>query len=185
MSEITVTQELEKKWKEEIVRKESIEQELKRVNEVFYCKDCNKQYLNVQDWTNHMQSYDHHHRVRMEEMRVRERNRNNAGLADRDQRRQEKDFVRLNELAQARLEESTVKVHVKPTKAAAILEKGEFSFGAKLKKAGGISRFRGKPLGTIKKSALNAFAEADDDDEAEAEAAATHRKKRPMALKQQ
>lgn len=194
MSEMTVTAEREQKWKQKVDREESIQKELKRVNEVFYCKDCNKQYINVKDWTAHMSSYDHHHRVRMEETRIRERDRNLSGVAERDIRRAEKEFNRINELAQARVEKGTDEYGAvaKPTKAAALLEQGAFSFGGNATKKGlggrklgklGKSKV-GKP-GLLKKTAAFAGNEDDEEEQQAADVAAQllASRKRPLSFR--
>ncbi|CAL8254327.1 unnamed protein product [Lota lota] len=50
-----------------------------------YCELCNKQYLRHQQFDNHINSYDHHHKQRLKELRQREFYR---ALACRRQRRQ-------------------------------------------------------------------------------------------------
>ncbi|CAL8348304.1 unnamed protein product [Boreogadus saida] len=49
-----------------------------------YCELCNKQYLRPQQFDNHINSYDHHHKQRLKELRQREFYR---ALACRRQRR--------------------------------------------------------------------------------------------------
>ena len=38
----------------------------------FYCEICDKQYRTVGEMSNHLSSYDHHHKKRFDEMKSRE-----------------------------------------------------------------------------------------------------------------
>lgn len=62
------------------LKKETIEAELKKANEVFYCEVCDKQYVKVPEWENHLSSYDHHHRQRLKDLAQREKARSLAGM---------------------------------------------------------------------------------------------------------
>lgn len=49
---------------------------------VFFCDWCNKQYVKITEWENHLSSYDHHHTKRFREMQVEQRARNKVMAAD-------------------------------------------------------------------------------------------------------
>lgn len=61
-------------------RQEAIKAELKKANEVFYCETCEKQYVKITEWENHIMSYDHHHRQRLKDLAQRERGRTLQGV---------------------------------------------------------------------------------------------------------
>ncbi|GAB5354280.1 hypothetical protein AAMO2058_000105600 [Amorphochlora amoebiformis] len=54
---------------EKVLKEEKKREIVKEIQKVFYCKDCDKQYTNVQQYEEHCNSYDHHHTVRLREMK--------------------------------------------------------------------------------------------------------------------
>ena len=60
--EIDQTSEIIQKKKEATDRQESIEIDLIRMTQEFYCDICDKRYKNVSEMSNHLSSYDHHHK---------------------------------------------------------------------------------------------------------------------------
>ena len=52
----------------EDARRQGIADAVKRENATFYCEVCNKQYVKITEYENHMSSYDHHHKKRFREM---------------------------------------------------------------------------------------------------------------------
>ena len=60
--EIDQTVDIIKKKQDTIERQTSIENDLKIINQEFFCDSCNKQYKNVAEMSNHLSSYDHHHK---------------------------------------------------------------------------------------------------------------------------
>ena len=60
--EIDQTVDIILKKKEATERAELIENDLKIINQEFYCESCDKQYKNVAEMSNHLSSYDHHHK---------------------------------------------------------------------------------------------------------------------------
>ena len=64
---------------EQVAREETIREKLREETDVFYCEVCDKRYVRVMEFENHLSSYDHHHRKRFKEMREAERARTKAG----------------------------------------------------------------------------------------------------------
>ena len=54
-----------------MARQEGINAALKKETSVFFCDCCNKQYVKITEWENHLSSYDHHHKKRFKEMQAR------------------------------------------------------------------------------------------------------------------
>ena len=72
---------------------------LKRQNAEFYCAICDKQYKSVSEMSNHLSSYDHHHKKRFVEMKEAERARSGGDAAadakrERERKREEKEMRR-------------------------------------------------------------------------------------------
>lgn len=59
--EVEETAELKKHRQEKHEKAEQLKEDIKAMNRSFYCETCDKQYVNVGEWSNHMSSYDHHH----------------------------------------------------------------------------------------------------------------------------
>mmetsp|Transcript_17716 Transcript_17716/g.24727 ORF Transcript_17716/g.24727 Transcript_17716/m.24727 type:complete len:220 (+) Transcript_17716:80-739(+) len=55
--------------KEQAMKDEEKREQVKEIQKVFLCQDCDKQYTNIQQYEEHCNSYDHHHRVRIREMK--------------------------------------------------------------------------------------------------------------------
>jgi len=72
---------------------------LKEQHKEFYCKDCDKQYKTVQAFEEHCNSYDHHHTVRIREMRRADRQRKMSGMG----KKRKKSANRREEALQARI----------------------------------------------------------------------------------
>lgn len=58
--EETEIQKMEREY--QVEKKQAIAQELKEVKKAFYCELCDKQYKNISEYEQHLQSYDHHHK---------------------------------------------------------------------------------------------------------------------------
>eukprot|EP00466_Bigelowiella_natans_P005136 jgi/Bigna1/87053/estExt_fgenesh1_pg.C_160123 len=54
---------------EQAMKVEEKREHVREIQKVFLCKDCDKQYTNIQQYEEHCNSYDHHHRVRIREMK--------------------------------------------------------------------------------------------------------------------
>lgn len=89
-------------------KKQAIEKELQQVKRVFYCELCDKQYKNVSEYDQHLQSYDHHHKKRFKDMKETARNsvmnqsEREKKLA-RERKREEKELKRMQEAMQKKL----------------------------------------------------------------------------------
>mmetsp|Transcript_18362 Transcript_18362/g.23130 ORF Transcript_18362/g.23130 Transcript_18362/m.23130 type:complete len:369 (+) Transcript_18362:1-1107(+) len=102
--EIKETQEMVDKRIAQAEKVEAIKQDIKDMNKEFYCETCCKQYKNVAEMSNHLSSYDHHHKKRFKEMREAERARQGGGgggerKRKREQQRQEKELQRRMQAA--------------------------------------------------------------------------------------
>jgi Zinc-finger double-stranded RNA-binding len=60
--EIDQTVDIIQKKREATDRQECVENDLKRITQEFYCESCDKRYKNVSEMSNHLSSYDHHHK---------------------------------------------------------------------------------------------------------------------------
>lgn len=58
--EETEIQKMEREY--QVEKKQAIAQELKEVKKAFHCELCDKQYKNISEYEQHLQSYDHHHK---------------------------------------------------------------------------------------------------------------------------
>ena len=70
----------------ELDRQQTIAAALKQETSAFYCEICDKQYVKITEWENHLSSYDHHHKKRFMEMRAEEKARNRARAKPRKER---------------------------------------------------------------------------------------------------
>ncbi|CEP14726.1 hypothetical protein [Parasitella parasitica] len=104
--EETELQKMEREY--QVEKKQAIAQELKQVKKAFYCELCDKQYQNISEYEQHLQSYDHHHKKRFKDMK--ENTRNSAinqserekKLA-RERKREEKELKRMQDAIQKKL----------------------------------------------------------------------------------
>ena len=60
--EIIQTKEITLKKKEASERQDLLDIDLKKMTQEFYCESCDKRYKTVSEMSNHLSSYDHHHR---------------------------------------------------------------------------------------------------------------------------
>lgn len=71
---IALEDEVTKRQREEqVAREEGIRERLREATDVFYCDVCDKRYVKVMEFDNHLSSYDHHHRKRFKEMKETEK----------------------------------------------------------------------------------------------------------------
>ncbi|KAJ8255880.1 hypothetical protein COCON_G00197440 [Conger conger] len=70
----------------------------------FYCELCDKQYHKLQQYDNHINSYDHAHKQRLKELKQREFARNVASKSWKEEKKQERALRRLHHLAEQRRE---------------------------------------------------------------------------------
>ena len=71
----------------------TLAEELREQNREFFCAVCDKQYKTVQEFAQHLSSYDHHHRKRFAEMKEAQKDRPGAA-EERDAPRLDDDKAR-------------------------------------------------------------------------------------------
>ncbi|KAG5176836.1 hypothetical protein JKP88DRAFT_249228 [Tribonema minus] len=64
--------------------------DVREMNRMFYCEDCDKQYKTVGEFANHLSSYDHHHKKRLVDLQKADRARKGSGF-DRDKAKKKDD----------------------------------------------------------------------------------------------
>ncbi|GAN11684.1 G patch domain-containing protein 8-like [Mucor ambiguus] len=104
--EETEIQKIERQY--QVEKKQAIAQELKEVKKAFYCELCDKQYKNISEYEQHLQSYDHHHKKRFKDMKENTRNstinqsEREKKLA-RERKREERELKRIQDAIQKKL----------------------------------------------------------------------------------
>ncbi|EPB83112.1 hypothetical protein HMPREF1544_10150 [Mucor circinelloides 1006PhL] len=104
--EETEIQKMEREY--QVEKKQAIAQELKEVKKAFYCELCDKQYKNISEYEQHLQSYDHHHKKRFKDMKENTRNstinqsEREKKLA-RERKREERELKRMQDAIQKKL----------------------------------------------------------------------------------
>uniref|UniRef100_K3WXR3 G-patch domain-containing protein n=1 Tax=Globisporangium ultimum (strain ATCC 200006 / CBS 805.95 / DAOM BR144) TaxID=431595 RepID=K3WXR3_GLOUD len=68
-SEVVETTEATQVRLEKAARDDQIKSDVKAIESAFFCQDCQKQYKTVKEMENHLSSYDHHHRKRLQELK--------------------------------------------------------------------------------------------------------------------
>lgn len=119
--EETEIQKMEREY--QVEKKQAIAQELKEVKRAFYCELCDKQYKNISEYEQHLQSYDHHHKKRFKDMRESTRNstvnqsEREKKLA-RERKREERELKRMQDAIQKKLgsgNNSNINANLSPT----------------------------------------------------------------------
>ena len=59
----------------------------------FYCEICDKQYRTVGEMSNHLSSYDHHHKKRFDEMKKMQRGARSNQTSKKRQREKKREEV--------------------------------------------------------------------------------------------
>jgi hypothetical protein len=97
--------ELESTWKAKAERKDAIAAEVLDTLKVFYCEACRKQYKTVSEFDNHQSSYDHHHTIRLKDLKDREKRQKQSRSGDgkkRDRREAERELERISRMASSK-----------------------------------------------------------------------------------
>eukprot|EP00657_Telonema_sp_P-1_P000205 TRINITY_DN10360_c0_g1_i1.p1 TRINITY_DN10360_c0_g1~~TRINITY_DN10360_c0_g1_i1.p1 ORF type:complete len:222 (+),score=72.08 TRINITY_DN10360_c0_g1_i1:235-900(+) len=97
-SELTL-EEHRIKRQDQAERTQKIEAEVTAVTDKFNCKLCNKQYKTYMQYQEHLDSYDHHHKKRFEEMKTMMKGTATESKAEREQRRAAKEMQAAMKLA--------------------------------------------------------------------------------------
>lgn len=108
-SEVVETQEETMKRLSEGARLDQIKADVKDMNKMFYCQDCDKQYKTVKEFENHLSSYDHHHVKRLRDMQRADKARKGGGAGGIDrtkEQRREMEEMQRRAAAAAHMEAS-------------------------------------------------------------------------------
>ncbi|KAI9280458.1 G-patch domain-containing protein [Sporodiniella umbellata] len=128
--EETEVQKVEREHRVE--KKQAIRKELEQVKRVFYCELCDKQYSNILEYDQHLQSYDHHHKKRFKDMK--EATRNSAiNQSEKEKRlakekkREEREAKRMQDAMQQAIQKNagTDRTIPKPTQAPSTRSEGK------------------------------------------------------------
>ncbi|KAH8927179.1 hypothetical protein BT69DRAFT_1278186 [Atractiella rhizophila] len=89
-----------KKREEGVRKKEEVKQEIQNTLKAFYCEECDKGYKNVSQYNEHLNSYDHHHKVRFADMKRAERAKaaatgELAKKREKERKREERELAKL------------------------------------------------------------------------------------------
>ncbi|KAK4513505.1 Fe(2+) transporter [Mucor velutinosus] len=115
--EETEIQKIEREY--QVEKKQAIARELKEVKKAFYCELCDKQYKNIGEYEQHLQSYDHHHKKRFKDMKENTRNstinqsEREKKLA-RERKREERELKRMQDAIQKKLGNSNINTNTSP-----------------------------------------------------------------------
>lgn len=149
---------------EKAARDDQIKVDVKAIQAAFLCTDCQKQYKTVTEMENHLSSYDHHHRKRLQELKKQSVSAHaQDAKRKREQQHEAAMLQKRIELAAAATASASVSAHPpvvesggpgKVSLPQAVPAKVGFSFGAKVGKPGA---FLGKKP---QKKALNPMASA-------------------------
>jgi len=101
------TEDSLKKKAENAAHLDKIMSDVKKMNEVFFCEVCNKQYKNIAEMTNHLSSMDHHHVKRLKDLKrkseqggsVEELEKRRKGEEERLKKDMEERIKKANEVA--------------------------------------------------------------------------------------
>jgi hypothetical protein len=96
--EVEQTEAMIKTKEENAIRISQLEQDIKTMNKEFYCEICDKQYKNVSEMSNHLSSYDHHHKKRMRDLKEDEKRRSQKDTVGKDEKRRKEERRRDKEM---------------------------------------------------------------------------------------
>eukprot|EP00201_Polytomella_parva_P008369 CAMPEP_0175065078 /NCGR_PEP_ID=MMETSP0052_2-20121109/15706_1 /TAXON_ID=51329 ORGANISM="Polytomella parva, Strain SAG 63-3" /NCGR_SAMPLE_ID=MMETSP0052_2 /ASSEMBLY_ACC=CAM_ASM_000194 /LENGTH=322 /DNA_ID=CAMNT_0016331535 /DNA_START=33 /DNA_END=1001 /DNA_ORIENTATION=- len=115
--------------------------DVKEINRTFYCETCDKQYKMATELSEHLSSYDHHHRKRMRESMAQKRESGREERLRQERRDADKEIARLAKKIEAakKLQELRGEPQVpKPkTTTSNHVSVSSFSFAHTLKPVGG------------------------------------------------
>eukprot|EP00293_Proteomonas_sulcata_P012729 CAMPEP_0184316384 /NCGR_PEP_ID=MMETSP1049-20130417/89733_1 /TAXON_ID=77928 /ORGANISM="Proteomonas sulcata, Strain CCMP704" /LENGTH=296 /DNA_ID=CAMNT_0026635329 /DNA_START=1 /DNA_END=891 /DNA_ORIENTATION=- len=152
------TDERKKAREEKVMKDVTIKQEVKEILSTYYCEICDKQYSTDDQYQEHLNSYDHHHKKRFSEYLKEQKAMKGGPSAEERQKkelkRMEKEMAARAAAAKAAAEAAASAPEVPPVDAAAQLASAgpvKMSFGAKPK--GKIS-LAAKPAAKPKPAAI-------------------------------
>eukprot|EP00892_Ulva_mutabilis_P004815 jgi/Ulvmu1/2705/UM014_0161.1 len=76
-------------------QREMVEKQVADMNRTFYCEVCCKQYKSIAELEEHLSSYNHHHRKRLQELKQMELERTRDVRSKKESKRQAKEQARL------------------------------------------------------------------------------------------
>ncbi|KAG8881268.1 hypothetical protein FRB98_004454 [Tulasnella sp. 332] len=79
----------------------AIKSEVTAVIRPFYCEVCDKQYLNVAQYDEHVRGYAHNHKVRFKEMQASQRNKDKDEAAKRKEKERKREEKEMRKMAAA------------------------------------------------------------------------------------
>ncbi|XP_038078229.1 uncharacterized protein LOC119745743 isoform X3 [Patiria miniata] len=96
------TEELRQKYKENAEKEKAKDDALSEMKASYYCELCNKQYKKHTEYENHINSYDHHHKQRLKDLKAREFGRTVGSKMKKEEKKRQKELKKLHEMAQLR-----------------------------------------------------------------------------------
>lgn len=136
-------------------RDEERKAEVRAMQAVFFCADCQRQYKTVTEMESHLSSYDHHHCKRLRELRQQKTARGKPSELKRKREQAEEDKLlqrRIQLAAEAASVKDTTGPHPAPIadpSAASKIVKVGFRFGSSSLKGAAGAKKTGKVAGTI------------------------------------
>lgn len=138
-AEIAETPEETQQRLEKAAREDQLKGDVRASHAAFLCRDCQKQYKTVKEMENHLSSYDHHHRKRLQELK-----KQNVSAPEldakrkREQQHEEAMLQKRVELAAAAL--ATAAPASTASATTSKITKVGFSFGGKAGKLGAAKK---------------------------------------------
>jgi hypothetical protein len=85
-TEKEITSDLVEKYKAQAEKEDKLVETILEMNKSFYCDLCDKQYFKYSEYDNHLNSYDHHHRQRLKELKQWEAGRKFGGHREEEEK---------------------------------------------------------------------------------------------------
>ncbi|KAF5842031.1 hypothetical protein DUNSADRAFT_9600 [Dunaliella salina] len=76
---------------------QKVKEEVTELKRTFYCDECHKQYEKAMEFEQHLSSYDHHHKKRLQEMRIMQNERTRDERAKKEARAMNKEMAKLQQ----------------------------------------------------------------------------------------
>ncbi|XP_065175898.1 G patch domain-containing protein 8-like [Sycon ciliatum] len=105
------TPELIQRYMDNIEREQHIAESTADLRQTYYCESCDKQYKTYSEYDNHVNSYDHAHRLRLKELRERDFNRKMSVHRKKKKGDKEKDRDSLEQQKMIALERAQMSIN--------------------------------------------------------------------------
>mmetsp|Transcript_5581 Transcript_5581/g.15031 ORF Transcript_5581/g.15031 Transcript_5581/m.15031 type:complete len:360 (+) Transcript_5581:52-1131(+) len=79
---------------------QKVKEEVTELKRTFYCDVCHKQYEKAMEFEQHLSSYDHHHKKRLQEMRMMQNERTRDERAKKEAKAMNKEMAKLQQQIQ-------------------------------------------------------------------------------------